>query len=92
MTRRSSGSVRSVSGPSSFIAWTRDKLETYYTPTTIKGLRSVIDGEGLVLSQFVSSPRKMASADPEERAEAVAHMKRLVDVGLKPARRSSTPS
>jgi sugar phosphate isomerase/epimerase len=64
------------------IAWTREELDSYYTPETIKGLRSIIDGEGLVLSQFVSSPRKMASGDPRERDEAVAHMKRLVDVGL----------
>jgi sugar phosphate isomerase/epimerase len=64
------------------IAWDRDALDTYYTPETIKQLRSVIEGEGLVLSQFVSTPGKMASRDPKERAASVAHMKRLVDVGM----------
>ena len=61
------------------IAWTREVLDTYYTPATIRELRSVIDGEGLVLSQFVSSPPKIASGDPGERAEAVEHVKRAVD-------------
>jgi sugar phosphate isomerase/epimerase len=64
------------------IAWTRQALEEYYTPATIKELRSVIEGEGLVLSQFVSSPPALASADPAERADAVEHIKRLVDVGV----------
>lgn len=64
------------------IAWTRDELETYYTPGTIKDLRSIIEGEGLVLSQFVSTPRTMSSTDAKERAQSVAHLKRLVDVGL----------
>jgi sugar phosphate isomerase/epimerase len=64
------------------IAWTREVLDTYYTPATIRELRSIIDGEGLVLSQFVSSPAKIASGDPGERAGAVEHVKRLVDVGV----------
>ena len=46
------------------IAWDRDALDAYYTPETIKQLRSVIEGEGLVLSQFVSTPGKMASPIP----------------------------
>ena len=49
------------------IAWTKDELETYYTPGTIKDLRSIIEGEGLVLSQFVSTPRTMSSTDARRR-------------------------
>jgi sugar phosphate isomerase/epimerase len=64
------------------IAWNKEALDSYYTPETIKQLRTVLDGEGLVLSQFVSTPPAMASADPKQRAESVAHVKRLVDVGV----------
>jgi len=63
------------------IAWDRELLDTYYTPATIKDLRGIIDGEGLVLSQFVSTPPRMASPDPALRAASVAHFRRLVDVG-----------
>jgi sugar phosphate isomerase/epimerase len=65
------------------IAWNSDSLQNYYTPRTIKDLRSIFDGEGLVLSQFVACPGdNLASADAAERSAAVDYFKRNVDVGL----------
>ena len=63
------------------IGWTRRSLDEYYRPSTIANLRAIVEGEGLVLSQFVSTPAKMASGDPAERAGAVEHFKRQTDVG-----------
>jgi sugar phosphate isomerase/epimerase len=64
------------------IAWKKEFLEQYYTAETIKSLRSVLDGEGLLLSQFVACPGDdLASPDPARRAAAVAYFKRNVDVG-----------
>ena len=55
----------------------------YDTPETIKNLRSVLDGEGLLLSQFVACPGDdLASPDATKRAAAVAYFKRNVDVGV----------
>ncbi len=64
------------------IAWKKEFLEEYYTPETIKNLRSVLDGEGLLLSQFVACPGDdLASLDPAKRAAAISYFKRNVDVG-----------
>jgi sugar phosphate isomerase/epimerase len=64
------------------IAWNREVLESYYTPQRIKTLRTLLDDLGLELSEFVSTPRGMASPDPAERKQAVEHFKRLVEVGV----------
>ena len=64
------------------IAWNKDFLADYYTPSTIAGLRTVLDGEGVGLSQFVSTPHDLSSADPARRDAAVEHWKRTVDVGV----------
>ena len=53
-----------------------------YTPGRIKDLRSIIEGEGLVLSQFVSTPWTMSSADPKNRGSVGGTYEKLVDVGL----------
>ncbi len=63
------------------IAWTRDILDEYYTPARIKELRGILDGEGLALSEFVSTPRGLSSADEEERNDSVEHFARMVEVG-----------
>jgi sugar phosphate isomerase/epimerase len=62
------------------IAWDRQTLETYYTPSRIKELRSIIANEGLELSEFVSTPRGMADPDPNVRAQSVEHFKRMLEV------------
>lgn len=62
------------------IAWDRDVLDTYYTPDTIKHLRTLMDDLGLELSEFVSTPRGMAHPDAKVRDGAVEHFKRLVEV------------
>jgi sugar phosphate isomerase/epimerase len=64
------------------IAWNPEILASYYTPQRIKDLRSLIADLGLVLSEFVSTPENMASPDAGERAKAVEHFKRLVEVGV----------
>jgi sugar phosphate isomerase/epimerase len=63
------------------IGWNKDYLKDYYTPSTIKTLRSILKGEGLTLSQFVSTPHDLASPDKAKRASGVEHWKRAVDVG-----------
>ena len=64
------------------IAWDRATLNEYYTLETIKHLRDMIASEGLILSEFVSTPRGMASSDAHVRDAAVEHFKRQVEVGV----------
>lgn len=63
------------------IAWNKDYLAEYYTPQKIADLRKVLDGEGLTLSQFVSTPHDLSSGDAGKRDAAVEHWKRAVEVG-----------
>lgn len=62
------------------IGWTRDILDNYYTPAKIAELRTVMAGEGIKLTEFVSSPPGVADRDPALRASAVDHFKRTVEV------------
>lgn len=64
------------------IAWDRQALDDYYTPQKIKELRNCLSGEGVELSEFVSTPGGMASPDKSKRDGAVDHFKRLVEVGV----------
>ena len=64
------------------IAWNRDTLDTYYTPQKIRDLRDRIDSEGLELSEFVSTPRTMATPDRAARDAAVDHFKRQCEVAV----------
>lgn len=63
------------------IAWNRDYLNDYYTSSTIAELRSVLNGEGIAVSQFVSTPHDLSSADKAKRDAAVEHWRRAVEVG-----------
>jgi sugar phosphate isomerase/epimerase len=63
------------------IAWNRDYLRDYYTPATIANLKAILNGEGIALSQFVSTPHDLSSADPARRDAAVEHWQRTVEVG-----------
>ena len=64
-------------------AWNGDILANYYTLGTIKNIRAILDGEGLVLSQFVACQGDdLASADAAKRAAAVSYFKRNVDIGV----------
>lgn len=63
------------------IGWNPDILRNYYTPETVKNLAALLDGEGLVLSQFVSSPPDLSSVDAGKRAASVEHWKRACEVG-----------
>jgi len=63
------------------IAWNKDFLNDYYTPETIRNLKKLLDGEGVQLSQFVSTPHDLSSGDEGKREAAVEHWKRTVEVG-----------
>lgn len=63
------------------IAWNKDYLTDYYTASKIAELKGVLDGEGMLLSQFVSTPHDLSSDDKAKRAAAVEHWKKTVDVG-----------
>src|SRR5919205_533899 len=58
----------------------RVALQTYYTPDRIAALRRLIADEGLMLSEFVTTPSGIASADPTRRAAAVDHFQLAVEV------------
>ncbi len=64
------------------IAWDRDALDAYYTPARVAELRSLLDGEGLLLSEFVSTPVGLSSPDPARRQAAVEHFRRAADVAV----------
>ncbi len=64
------------------IAWDRATLDDYYTPARVTALRSVLDGEGLALSEFVFTPPGLASPDAARRQEAVEHFRRAADVAV----------
>ncbi len=63
------------------IGWNKDYLKDHYTPPKIKELKSVLKGEGVMLSQFVSTPHELSSPDKAKRKAAVEHWQRAVDVG-----------
>ena len=79
------GAIRRIRGLGfravELIGWKPETLDTYYTSQTIKELRSVLDGEGILLSQFVANPGELASGDAAVRAKAVETFKRFSDVG-----------
>ncbi|MEX0628393.1 MAG: sugar phosphate isomerase/epimerase family protein [Cucumibacter sp.] len=64
------------------IGWNQDYLRDYYTPATIKLLKSSLNGEGLMISQFVSTPHDLSAPDKARRAAAIDHWKRTVEVGV----------
>jgi sugar phosphate isomerase/epimerase len=64
------------------IAWNRDTLRDYYTAAEIATLKSVLDGEGIALSQFVSTPLDLSHPDAAKREAAVDHFRRAIEVGV----------
>ncbi len=62
------------------IAWDHTILNEYYTPQRVKELRTIIENEGMEISEFVSTPRGMADPDKATRANAVEHFKKMLDV------------
>ncbi|MBV9792700.1 MAG: sugar phosphate isomerase/epimerase [Actinobacteria bacterium] len=79
------GAIRRIRGLGftavELIGWKATTLDSYYTSQTIKELRAVLDGEGILLSQFVANPGELASGDAAERAKAVETFKRFADAG-----------
>src|SRR5688500_18719851 len=62
------------------IAWNRQALDEYYTPDRIRGLKSLMAGEGLALSELVSTAGGMASDSAQERDGVVEYFKRFCAV------------
>ena len=62
------------------IAWDRRVLDEYYTSNRIKDLRELLESLGLELTEFVSTPRGMASLRKEDQDAALEHFKKLVEV------------
>lgn len=62
------------------IAWDRETLRTYYTTERIATLRRLIADEGMVLSEFVTTPGGVASSDPARRAAGIEHFREAVAV------------
>ncbi len=62
------------------IAWNRDFLNDYYTPSKVMDLRKVLDGEGIEISQFVSTPHDLSNSDASKRKAAVQHFLRAIEV------------
>jgi sugar phosphate isomerase/epimerase len=54
-------------GAIELIAWNKDFLQDYYTPGEVANLKAVLDGEGIRISQFVSTPHDLSSAEPSRR-------------------------
>jgi sugar phosphate isomerase/epimerase len=63
------------------IAWNEQYLTEHYTPAKVSELKRCLDGEGIELSQFVSTPGGLSDLDKTKREKAVAHWQRAVDVG-----------
>src|ERR1700733_3037640 len=68
--------------PPKCIAWNRgpDFLKEYYTPGTIRELKAVLKGEGLFLSQFLSTSYELASPDAQTRKQGVERYRRVIEV------------
>lgn len=62
------------------IAWDRKTLDEYYTRSKIRELKELIESSGLELTEFVSTPREMASLEKQDQESALSHFKRLVEV------------
>jgi sugar phosphate isomerase/epimerase len=61
------------------IAWNDDSFADYYTDQTVRELRTILDDEGMVVSQFVVKTPRLASPDLADRAAAVDLFKRGVE-------------
>ena len=62
------------------IAWSGDILRDYYTPATIKGLKSLIADSGLTVTNFYHGPPQLGSVDASKRAAAISDYERAIDV------------
>ncbi|MCU1477705.1 MAG: Sugar phosphate isomerase/epimerase [Subtercola sp.] len=61
------------------IAWDDASFTDYYTDSTVRNLRAILDGEGMELSQFVVKTPDLSSGDPAKRAHSVDLFKRGVE-------------
>ncbi len=63
------------------IGWNKDYLTSYYTDSKIAELKACLAGEGLEISQFVSTPHDLSHPDKARRDDAIQHWARTVEVG-----------
>jgi sugar phosphate isomerase/epimerase len=61
------------------IAWDDDAFTDYFTDEKVRELRAILDGEGMVLSQFVVKTPNLSSPDPALRAASVELFKQGVE-------------
>lgn len=64
------------------IAWNRETLDDYYTPAGIAGLLRTMQECDVAVSEFITSPRGIASPDATRRARAIEQFKRAVEVAV----------
>lgn len=64
------------------IAWDRDTLDDYYTPATIAGLLRTLQDCQVAVSEFVTTPRGLASLEARQQQAALDHFKRAVEVAV----------
>ena len=64
------------------IAWDRPVLDEYYTPATIAELRRTLQECDVAVSEFVTTPRGLASPEPQRRSAAVDQFKRAAEVAV----------
>jgi sugar phosphate isomerase/epimerase len=62
------------------IAWNRETLSEYYAPSRVRELRSMIDGLGVTVSEFVSTAAGMTSLEAAHRDACVDHFRRMCEV------------
>lgn len=62
------------------IAWDKKALDDYYTPETIKGLKRLLNDEGLRLINFNHTPENLCSLDNKTRLECKETYKKAVEV------------
>lgn len=63
------------------IGWDADYLASYYTRDKIADLRACLDGEGIMISQFVHTPHELSHPDPAQRQKAIGNWRKAVEVG-----------
>lgn len=62
------------------IAWNERYIDEYYTKDVVARLRTELAQSGLVLSQFVYTPKGLAHPDPAIRESAIASWQKAVSV------------
>jgi sugar phosphate isomerase/epimerase len=78
------GAIKQIAGLGlkavELVVWDPGTLHSYYTPETIRSLRSSAESLGLEIAEFVGTPADLAHPDTEKREAAVAYFAEVVEV------------